>query len=74
VLVWRHSEAGVVYRILDPAECLAVSEAVAGKSFGDICALLQFRNMSDADSVAAGAANYLTQWFADGLIISVCHD
>ncbi|QAY94480.1 DUF2063 domain-containing protein [Methylovirgula ligni] len=71
LLVWRNGDAQVVYRELTAAEALALREALAGKSFGDICALLQFRDEADADAVAARAGSYLAQWFADGLIIEV---
>jgi hypothetical protein len=69
LLVWRNAEAQVLYRHLDPAESLALMEAITGKSFGEICALLQFRD--EADTVAARAAGYLTQWFTDGLIVDI---
>lgn len=72
VLVWRHPESGVLYRALEPAEALALVEAAAHKSFGDICALLQFRDGgSEADAIVVQAAGYLAQWFASGLIIGV---
>jgi hypothetical protein len=71
VLVWRHPENGVIYRVLEPAEALAITEAMAEKSFGDICALLQFREDGDAESIAIRAAGYLTQWFAGALITGV---
>lgn len=71
LLVWRNGDAQVVYRELTVAEAIALREALAGKSFGDICALLQFHDEADANTVAARAGGYLAQWFADGLIIEV---
>jgi hypothetical protein len=71
LLVWRNGEAQVVYRELIAAEAMALSEALAGKSFGNICALLQFHDEADADAIAARAGSYLAQWFADGLVIEI---
>lgn len=72
VLVWRHPESGVLYRVLEPPEALALAEAMADKSFGDICALLQFQDGSgDGEAVAVQAAGYLAQWFAGGLITAI---
>jgi len=69
VLVWRDPEQRVLYRVLDDAETLALAEASAGKTFGEICSLLAFRDASDA--VAERAAGFLARWFADGLIADV---
>lgn len=71
LLVWRSGDGQVVYRELTAAEAMALRETFAGKSFGDICALLQFHDEANADTVAARAGGYLAQWFADGLIIEV---
>ena len=53
------------------AEAMALREALAGKNFGDICALLQFQDEADTDNVAVRAGGYLAQWFADGLVIEI---
>jgi len=71
LLVWRNAETQVVSRELTAAEAMALREALAGKSFGDICALLQFQDEADAADVAARAGGYLAQWFADRLIVEV---
>ncbi len=69
VLVWRDRGQQVLHRILDEAETLALTEASAGKTFGEICSLLAF--LDESDAVAERAAGFLTRWFADGLIIDV---
>jgi hypothetical protein len=69
VLVWRDRGLKVLYRKLDEAETLALTEARAGKTFGEICSLLAF--LDESDSVAARAASFLSRWFADGLIVDV---
>lgn len=71
LLVWRNGEVQVVYRELTSAEAMALSEALAGKNFGEICALLQFHDEADADTIAARAGSYLARWFADGLVIEI---
>jgi hypothetical protein len=72
LLVWRHpDDAQTLFRGLEPAESLAIREALAGKSFGEICTLLQFADAADSGTIAARAAAYLAQWFADGLIVGV---
>jgi hypothetical protein len=69
VLVWRDRGLKVAYRMLDEAETLALTEAAAGKTFGEICSLLAF--LDESDAVAERAGGFLAQWFADGLIINV---
>lgn len=74
LIVWRGADAQARCRILDPAESLALTEAIAGKSFGDICALLQFHDRSAPEAVAGEAAGYLAQWFTDGLVVALSRD
>jgi hypothetical protein len=69
VLVWRDRGQNVLYRMLDEAERLALTEASAGKTFGEICSLLAF--LDESGVVAARAAGFLARWFADGLIVDV---
>ena len=69
VAIWRDQTQRVLYRKLGDAEALALTEAHAGKSFGEICSLLAFRDENDA--VAERAAAFLAQWFADGLVTRV---
>ena len=71
MLVWRKG-LDPFYRALDPGEALALSEAVAGKSFGEICALLAFsRPDEETESLTIAAAQYLANWFAEGLIVAM---
>lgn len=66
-LIWRNER--VFYRLLGPAERIAIIETMAGKSFVDVCALLAFR---DPDEDAVGhVATFLSQWFSDGIISSI---
>jgi hypothetical protein len=69
VLVWRDRSHEVLYRILDAAEALALSEACTGKSFGEICGLLEFQDASR--DIADRAAGFLACWFGDGLITGI---
>ncbi len=72
VLIWRHPDLQVLFRPLETAEAIALSEAISGESFGEICAMLQFHDTHDTEEVAARAAGYLAQWFRDGLIVNIC--
>jgi hypothetical protein len=69
ILVWRDAAERVRYRLLDEAEALALTEASAGKTFGEICSLLAFRDASVA--VAEHAAAFLARWFGDGLVTGI---
>jgi hypothetical protein len=69
VLVWRDRNQQVLYRVLDKTEALALTEAVAGKSFGEICGLLAFQGAGE--DVAQRAAGFLARWFGDRLIVDV---
>ncbi|WP_363351937.1 hypothetical protein [Methylocystis echinoides] len=66
VLFWRSADSQSSYRMVAPEERLALIEAAAGKSFAEICSLLQFFDPSENTSVVAG--QFLAQWFADGLV------
>jgi hypothetical protein len=70
VLVWRNA-LDVRYRLLDGLEALALREALQAKPFGEICALLAFSRPGEpAEDLAVAAANFLGNWFADGLIVA----
>jgi hypothetical protein len=69
IIVWRDRGLQVRYRMLGEAERLALTEAGAGKTFGEICSLLAF--LDESDAVAARAAGFLARWFTDGLIALV---
>jgi hypothetical protein len=74
VLVWRNRDAHLAYRELTAAESLALGEAIAGKSFADICALLQFHDAeANEETIAARAGAFLAQWFTDGLISKIAN-
>lgn len=67
ILVWRRNDEPVYRKIVED-ERLALMEARAGKSFGDICALLAFQN---DQALLQRAAGILAQWFADGLVTDI---
>lgn len=68
VAVWRcHEETA--YRELEPAEYVALNEARAGRSFGDICQMAAFQQSGDIDP--ARLAQFLSSWFEDGLVTGV---
>ena len=48
---------------------LALNEAVAGHSFGDICQLVAFQN--ESQPAAERLAQFLVSWFTEGLVIGV---
>jgi hypothetical protein len=62
------SELDSVYRVLEPDEFLAMSLAVAGHAFGDICQMAAFRDESAASPERI--AQLLTGWFQEGLVVS----
>ncbi len=70
ILVWRDG-LDVQYRVVDELETLALREALREKPFGEICALLAFARPGDpAEDLTMAAANFLGNWFADGLIVA----
>jgi hypothetical protein len=68
VAVWR-SELDPAYRLLDADEFLALNEAMAGHSFGDICQLVAFQN--EGQPATERLAQFLVTWFSEGLVIAV---
>jgi hypothetical protein len=68
IAVWR-SDLDPAYRQLDPDEYLALCEAMAGQSFGDICQLVAFQN--EGQPAAERLAQFLVTWFSEGLVIDV---
>jgi hypothetical protein len=66
VMVWR-ADNDSVYRRLEPDEFLALNEARAGHCFGDICQLVAFQD--ESQSATERLAQFLTSWFADGLVV-----
>ncbi len=71
ILIWRQA-LEVRYRALSPLEALALRELFAGSSFGEICGLLAFAAPEEqADDLTAQAADFLANWFAEGLMAQV---
>ncbi len=68
IAVWR-ADLDPAYRQLDPDEYLALFEAMAGQSFGDICQLVAFQN--ETQSATERLARFLVTWFSEGLVIGV---
>jgi hypothetical protein len=68
IAIWR-SDLDPAYRQLDPDEYLALFEAMAGQSFGDICQLVAFQN--ESQSATERLARFLVTWFSEGLVIGV---
>ena len=70
LVVWRR-DLDVNYRALEPLERLALIEARAGATFGEICATLAFSYPErGADEMAPAAGGFLARWFADAMIVS----
>lgn len=68
VLVWRRSEQ-CCYRRLEDDETLALTEALNGRRFGEICSLLAFRDMKE--DVTKRVAGLLLQWFDDEIVSAI---
>ena len=71
VAVWR-SGFDPAYRTLSADEFLALNEALAGKSFGGICQLVAFQE--DEAAAPERLAQFLVNWFSDGLVVSLSED
>lgn len=67
VAVWRvgHESA---FRELEPDEYVALSEALAGAAFGDICQMTAFQQSGEIEPERL--AQCLASWFEDGMIVS----
>lgn len=63
--IWRieHESA---YRALEPEEFVALSEARAGRAFGDICQMAAFQQQGEMS--AERLAQFLASWFEDGMV------
>jgi hypothetical protein len=68
IAVWR-AELDVSYRSLDDDEFMALTEAQAGKSFGDISQLVAFQN--ETQPAAERLAQFLVSWFSEGLVTAI---
>lgn len=67
VAVWR-ADLDSVYRELEADEHLALSLAMQGHAFGDICQMAAFRDEIEASPERI--AQLLTGWFEEGLVVS----
>lgn len=68
LVVWREA-LRPTFRLLDPLDGEVLASAMAGASFGDICALLAGRLGEEQGITRAGAL--LGQWLGDGLIAAL---
>ena len=68
ILVWRN-DGQVFHRAAEAGERLAYLEARRGKTFGEICALLEFQNADE--NITWRVASFLADWFRDGLVSRV---
>jgi len=68
VAVWR-SNLDLSYRKLDDDEFMALCEAGAGRSFGEICQLVAFQDESRPP--AERLAQFLVNWFSEGMVCAV---
>jgi hypothetical protein len=64
VAVWRIDEE-TAYRELEPDEHVALSEAKAGRAFGDICQMAAFQQSGEIEPERL--AQFLASWFEDGM-------
>ena len=68
ILVWRN-DGQVFHRAVEAGERLAYLEARGGKTFGDICTLLEFQNADE--KIVERVASFLADWFRNGLVSRV---
>ncbi|PPD44464.1 MAG: DUF2063 domain-containing protein [Methylocystis sp.] len=68
IVVWRCNDESA-FRELDPDEHVALSEAKAGRAFGDICQMAAFQQSGDIEPERL--AQFLASWFGDGMIVGV---
>lgn len=68
LLVWRQDYVSC-FRAIEAAEMRALAQALAGESFGTICAAL-VTEQGEADGIAT-ASGLLGQWLRDGLVSGV---
>jgi len=67
-VVWRAKD-DLSYRGLEDDELLALTEAVAGKSFGEISQLVAFHD--ESQPAVERLAQFLVNWFSEGMIAGV---
>lgn len=67
VAVWRVGEESA-YRELESDEFVALSEAKAGRAFGDICQMTAFQHSGEIEPERL--AQCLASWFEEGMVIS----
>ncbi|WP_457795690.1 HvfC/BufC family peptide modification chaperone [Methylocystis sp. S23] len=68
VVVWRCNEE-TAFRELEGDEYVALSEAKAGRAFGDICQMAAFQQSGEI--APERLAQFLASWFEDGMVVGV---
>lgn len=68
VAVWRCNEE-TAFRELEGDEYVALSEARAGRAFGEICQMAAFQQSGDI--APERLAQFLASWFEDGMVVGV---
>jgi len=68
VAVWRCNEESA-FRELEGAEYVALSEARAGRAFGEICQMAAFQQSGEIEPERL--AQFLASWFEDGMVVGV---
>jgi hypothetical protein len=66
VAIWRVNEE-TAFRELEADEYVALSEAKAGRAFGDICQMAAFQQSGEI--APERLAQFLASWFEDGMVI-----
>lgn len=69
IAVWR-SKGDSAYRELDRDEFFALSEALAGRVFGDICRMTPFQKAEAIETALERGRRFLTGWFEEGLVVA----
>lgn len=70
--IWRREDLLTYFRSLDPGEPGALDLARDGASFGELCE--HCAATAGAEAAAGVAAQFLAQWFADGIVTAIRTD
>jgi hypothetical protein len=68
VAIWRCNEE-TAFRELEGDEYVALNEARAGRTFGDICQMAAFQQSGEI--APERLAQFLASWFEDGMVVGV---
>lgn len=68
VAIWRCNDESL-FRELGGDEYVALSEAKAGRAFGDICQMAAFQQAGEI--APERLAQFLASWFEDGMVVGV---